>query len=338
MNNLTTRKIVLGILMTLVLAFSVQGVCEALTVSATSDTTQIKEPNDVPFELQFSVDLTRPTDINDFNVNSRHTTASVADIGYASEASTRADVSASATITTDTAYSANTPTTHYYTVTTTTVNNTSIPGVALTLTTNARSWATEDSADVDESRSYTRASAADMAAAGGTRADVPARATITTDATGAGAYAANDTHYYTVTTTTVNTSITGVALTLTTNTRNWATESEAFYYNDEQISISITITGDTITGNPITLKGSNYVVPTGSTLTERSGVLTSSMTLVCDISEAGSYTITIMDSTDEGDYPPGRAPVTNLNEAGIRPSEETFTLLVTGGTGGGGFH
>ena len=238
MNNLTTRKITLGLLMVLVLAFSVQGVCEALTLSATSDTTQIKEPNDVPFELQFSVDLTRPTDINDFNVNSRHTKASVADIGYASGASTRADVSARATIITDTVYNANTPTTHYYTVTTTTVN-TSITGVALTLTTNARNWATEVDADADTSRRYTRASAADMAAAGGTRADVSARATITTDATGNDAYTANDTHYYTVTTTTVNETITGVALTLTTNTRNWATESEAFYYNDEQISITI---------------------------------------------------------------------------------------------------
>ena len=32
MNNLTTRKIVLGLLMVLVLAFGVQGICEALTI------------------------------------------------------------------------------------------------------------------------------------------------------------------------------------------------------------------------------------------------------------------------------------------------------------------
>ena len=31
MNNLTTRKIVLGLLMTLVLAFSVQGIADAVT-------------------------------------------------------------------------------------------------------------------------------------------------------------------------------------------------------------------------------------------------------------------------------------------------------------------
>ena len=33
MNNLTTRKIVLGLLMALVLAFSVQGIADALTFS-----------------------------------------------------------------------------------------------------------------------------------------------------------------------------------------------------------------------------------------------------------------------------------------------------------------
>ena len=39
MNNLTTRKIVLGLLMTLVLVFSVQGIADALTISAISNTT-----------------------------------------------------------------------------------------------------------------------------------------------------------------------------------------------------------------------------------------------------------------------------------------------------------
>ena len=36
MNNLTTRKIVLGMLMTLVLAFSVQGIADAQTIEVTS--------------------------------------------------------------------------------------------------------------------------------------------------------------------------------------------------------------------------------------------------------------------------------------------------------------
>ena len=37
MNNLTTRKIVLGLLMALVLAFSVQGTAEAQSVSVSGD-------------------------------------------------------------------------------------------------------------------------------------------------------------------------------------------------------------------------------------------------------------------------------------------------------------
>ena len=37
MNNLTTRKIVLGLLMTLVLAFGVQGTADAFTVTGSSE-------------------------------------------------------------------------------------------------------------------------------------------------------------------------------------------------------------------------------------------------------------------------------------------------------------
>ena len=57
MNNLTTRKIVLGMLMTLVLAFSVQGIAEALTFS-TSKTGDLetKAPNE-QFTIRFSVSL-----------------------------------------------------------------------------------------------------------------------------------------------------------------------------------------------------------------------------------------------------------------------------------------
>ena len=37
MNNLTTRKIVLGLLMTLVLAFSVQGTADAVSVGVSTN-------------------------------------------------------------------------------------------------------------------------------------------------------------------------------------------------------------------------------------------------------------------------------------------------------------
>ena len=58
MNNLTTRKIVLGILMTLVLAFSVQGTAEAITkFTKTSSTDNQVVSKDQPFTIRFSVSL-----------------------------------------------------------------------------------------------------------------------------------------------------------------------------------------------------------------------------------------------------------------------------------------
>ena len=60
MSNLTTRKIVLGMLMTLVLAFSVQGIADALTFSTSRSgdlATESPTPND--FDIRFSVSLGR---------------------------------------------------------------------------------------------------------------------------------------------------------------------------------------------------------------------------------------------------------------------------------------
>ena len=56
MNNLTTRKIVLGMLITFVLAFSVQGIADALTLSKIRGDFQTK-PAGSPFEITFSVSL-----------------------------------------------------------------------------------------------------------------------------------------------------------------------------------------------------------------------------------------------------------------------------------------
>ena len=56
MNNLTTRKIVLGLLMALVLAFSVQGIADALTLEKTSGDFQTK-PAGSTFDITFSVRL-----------------------------------------------------------------------------------------------------------------------------------------------------------------------------------------------------------------------------------------------------------------------------------------
>ena len=57
MNNLTTRKIVLGMLMGLVLAFGVQGIAEAVTIEVTSGNHQTKKPGET-----FSITL-RITDL-----------------------------------------------------------------------------------------------------------------------------------------------------------------------------------------------------------------------------------------------------------------------------------
>ena len=56
MSNLNTRKIVLGLLMTLVLAFSVQGIADALTLSKTRGDFQTK-PAGSTFDITFSVRL-----------------------------------------------------------------------------------------------------------------------------------------------------------------------------------------------------------------------------------------------------------------------------------------
>ena len=67
MNNLTTRKIVLGMLMVLVLAFSVQGTADALTISAISNTT----PGDLGtlvtdsnFTISFTITENRETTVD----------------------------------------------------------------------------------------------------------------------------------------------------------------------------------------------------------------------------------------------------------------------------------
>ena len=62
MNNLTTRKIVLGLLMTLVLAFSMQGIADALTLTNKSGDLQSKAVGS-SFDISFSVGLTKPQDI-----------------------------------------------------------------------------------------------------------------------------------------------------------------------------------------------------------------------------------------------------------------------------------
>ena len=60
MKNLMTRKLLFGMLMTLVLAFSVQGVVNALPLQRISHAVQSKRPGET-FEITFSAGLKSPT-------------------------------------------------------------------------------------------------------------------------------------------------------------------------------------------------------------------------------------------------------------------------------------
>ena len=72
MNNLTTRKIVLGMLMTLVLAFSVQGIADALTFSTSrSGDLETKAPNET-FTIRFTATQKSPVVKQPTRITSEH--------------------------------------------------------------------------------------------------------------------------------------------------------------------------------------------------------------------------------------------------------------------------
>ena len=305
MNNLTTRKIVLGMLMTLVLAFSVQGVCEALTLSATSDTTQIKEPNDAPFEIQFTVGLTTPTSVNDNANPSRRVT----DHNIFSTDPT-ADVSI-----TDTSQATRIDSNGYkvFYIGSTAYRRTDAAAVE-------NMFPTGNNADLTLGSSTTHASI-------GQDPVSPYYVNASNqvfDSNGASVYirqklkdATPANEYDTYTRATAN-PIAPVDV------------KYRFDYNEEAIKISVA--PDASAGNiEVSIKGSNYFLgglATGADLTEASGVLRNSLTLVCDTTTAGTYTITVEDSTLARDFPWNAVPVEG-GETGLRRSKITFTLHVT---------
>ena len=61
MNNLTTRKIVLGMLMALVLAFGVQGIADAVTLTRGNGDLQDITVESQTFTITFTVGLTGNT-------------------------------------------------------------------------------------------------------------------------------------------------------------------------------------------------------------------------------------------------------------------------------------
>ena len=213
MNTLTTRKIVLGLLMVLVLAFSVQSIADALTFGTSRSGDLVTVSPNQPFTIRFSVNLRSPEAVNP---DTRR--ASTTDIGYASGDRVRPGPSndqVSHTITTDTGY---------------------------------------------------------------------------TD---------GDTHYYTVTTTATQQNNAGNDITVTTHTRNWLTESEAYYYNDE--AIKIIPDGLTLMRGSATFGTSSYDLT--ETDENRDRRLSGSMTLTGSHDIPGEYDIEIDDSTPGNDYP-----------------------------------
>ena len=144
MSNLTTRKIVLGTLMTLVLAFSVQGIADALTfgTSRTGDLQTVRVNDD--FSITFRPDLVGPVDVNDSDPSkARHRKASTTDIANAPRTDSDPDsITSNFTVTKDEDYE-KTNDTHYYIVTTTSSVSNTAGSANVTKTLHTRYWATE---------------------------------------------------------------------------------------------------------------------------------------------------------------------------------------------------
>ena len=276
MSNLTTRKIVLGLLMALVLAFSVQGIADALTLTRVSDQVQSKLANST-FEITFSVGLTSPTiayNAQNKRVSDHNAVASQVRIDSAGhEVMDLANGSV-------------------YRVIHTVPGFVPSGGTQVRLTNGAQPQYTGQANQavtgptpelVDTSGNvFTRDGVAVYSRAGsGTRDD-----TTTTNVD------ENDPFTYTR---------------LRAFPLGAIDEEDRFDYNEE----TITVTSD----SAITLKDKRDAQPVLSaaqngTMDENSFFkqLRSSVTLVTDPLPAGTYTITITDATDDEDYPAGRVP------------------------------
>ena len=314
MNNLTTRKIVLGMLMVLVLAFGVLGVCEALTLSETSDTVQVKEPTDPAFEIRFNVGLTAPTAANDVENPSRRVT----DHNTLSSADPAADVSiadgSNATRIDSNGYKV------FY-IGTTAYRRTSANSVG-----DVRPTISDADLTLGSSRGSSN------------RAENPAppfyvdTSDNVVDSNGRAVYVrwnsdddletGDDDPGYDTYQRAKASPIPAVDVKYRAD------------YNEEQISIIVS--DGTVDSVAIRVKDTNIVIPSVAPngddvlVTETSGILTSRMTLECTISAPGSYTITITDTSPARDFPRGLAPVTT--GVGVRAAEIAFNLHVTEGS------
>ena len=310
MKNLMTRKLLFGMLMMLVLAFSRQGVCDPLKLTARSDTTQVKQPTDAPFEIQFSVQLNsnaiaynlanprkRVTDDNDLATalridSSGHQVTDILGKEYRnSAAATALSAPAGGALVVG-------PRPQYPTDT----NGIDLPDTKLSGTPTATKY-------VDTGRNVVDGGgdAVYIRTGTGTRYSNNDTPNDRTDDTLADPYKYERAK---------------------ADPDLPVDEEDRFDYNEEEVRVTVDPASADIN---ISVKGSNYFVTTGTDLTEvGAGILKSSMTLVCDTQAAGSYTITLEDATEAKDYPRNAAPLEiGDTGAGVRRSKIVFTLHVT---------
>ena len=325
MKNLMTRKLLFGMLMMLVLAFSRQGVCDPLKLTARSDTTQVKQPTDAPFELQFSVQLnSNATPYNDESPRRRVTDGNA--LG-AEATEIREPTNASAIRIDSSGYQVRTVSGTERRLLPGTGNDALMPtgdggrgGRTIVLNTPHPTYQTNTSDEtvtqapeagapyyVDTSRNVYdgNGKAVYIRTGGGTRA---------TDDDAANPY-----------------KYTRAKADPNVVNQNPVPLARRFDYNEE----AVRVTSEPATNIEISVKGDNYVVTSGTHLTEvGAGILKSSVTLVCSTQTPDTYIITIEDSTPEWDYPRGIVgqdiphPL-DSPDPGRRRSKIVFTLHVT---------
>ena len=277
-----TRKLVFGVLMTLVLAFSMQGVADALTLTRVSDQYQSKRLGS-SFEIKFSVGLTSPTiayntarkRISDHNTATEQ--VRIDSQGYqVTDVEGREYRNTAETSTADRFVG---PLPAY-----------STDSQGNTLPASQQSVAATAPFYVDTGRNLINSDGRPVY-----------------DRTGGGTRAA-----------------TGVAADPWRYTRAKAdpeaaiAEADRFDFNEESISVAVT-TG-TVANVTITDMRDGQSAATMAE-TNHFAQLRSSVTLDCAVSAAGTYVITITDTTADEDFPALRVPGTKQSI--------TFTLYVT---------
>ena len=150
--------------------------------------------------------------------------------------------------------------------------------------------------------------------------------TQTVDASG---YDPTDTHYYTVTTTSADHN--GSGFTLTTHTRNWVTEDEAYYYNQEAVTIDpgsnisiVSINGYTVNKNAGDSETLNEDENWGGTTTSELSQTTITVRFQAGVTvgQGAGNQITVEDATPTTDYPNGSS------DTATAPTSSPFQITV----------